>query len=251
VSSEEQIVHHFFHVSKAWLWGECMARARLEMEDEAEAGDSDNSESTVAEWVGNRVHAEITGHIFRTPKRILYDSVTRTEREADRQVEAMVDLAWKLLKEHRLEIVEREVYMSIVANKGGHRYVLEGTTDMVVRDKDGHRFLLDLKTGARKPVNVWLQVGLYFWMWESTAKARKAEPVHGAGVFWIRRPKMGDEIEGRIHIHSEEDLLAQLRTVAKTSFRRMADNRLSYSPSMHGCACCLAKETCTASPYSW
>lgn len=246
---EEQIIHHFFHVSKAWLWGECMARARLEMEAEADRRDDD--ETDVAQWVGDRVHHEITGHAFRAPKRILYDSVTRTEREADRQVEIMVDKAWALLKEHGLEIVEREVYMSIVANKGEHRYILEGTTDMVVQDADGRRFLLDLKTGARKPVNVWLQVGLYFWMWESTLKAREAEPIDGAGVFWIRRPKMGDEIEGRIHVHSEEDLLAQLRTVAKTSFRRMADNRLSYSPSMHGCACCPAKETCPASPFSW
>ena len=147
----------------------------------------DDSTTHVGAYVGNLVHAKLTGHVYTEPQFIVFDEVTRNRQEAQRHADALFADATLGLDNNDLEVERREVSMKRTVTVGEADVTVEGSLDLVCRQVRGKSLaLLDLKTGRRPPASVFVQIALYAWLWDSRALERGMGrrgrlPVRGEG----------------------------------------------------------------------
>ena len=195
----------------------------------------DDSTTHVGAYVGNLVHAKLTGHEYTEPQFVVFDEITRNRQEAERQALALLATAKVALYDHELEVDIKEVSMKRTVTVGEADVTVEGTLDLVCRQVRGKSLaLLDFKTGRRPPASVFVQIALYAWLWNS-----RAEWADMAGYLYVHRVRQGRP-KPELVLRPVVDLL----TVAEDIIRQYALTAIYgtvASPGAH-CAYCYAPD---------
>ena len=148
--------------SQASNWIRCPARGTYEMLNPRRGSDGKVS---AAQAFGNRVHTAITGHTTDPPKTVMYDRVTATQRDLDRQSETAISRVREWLSEKGYRIEQTEVPLSSLASIAGVGVNVRGTVDILAKDGDGDRHLIDIKTGPIRPRREHMvQMAIYAWL---------------------------------------------------------------------------------------
>ena len=240
MDADEKIIE--LHASRGVDWLTCAKRTAWEQEHVV---GGDPEETHVGVVVGNQVGHAITGHEHDEPLKVVYDEVTRSEKEQVRQTADMIQAARDGIEAAGWVIEEKEYPMEKAARYRDGVVVVRGTADMVVRDPDGLRWIVDLKTGKRKPDGVFVQVALYCFLWRET---RPDDALAGGGVLWVERRKLSKKVcEPEMATRSTEDLAKPAEEVIKY-MANVAVTGAVASPSIIGCARCPIKDEC---PSQW
>lgn len=210
--------------STAGKWMECAAKQELL---ESLARDPDEP-LHVGAHVGNLVHQALTGHDPGHPASILYDDVTRSEREAHRHADMLTAGMRSKIDELPFEITETEVWMKETFEADDTRIIVSGQADMVGLDGD-NAVLIDLKTGKSEPQSAWMQLAIYASLWH----AARNEPLKSCGVIWGRRGTSSvayEERDGRTLEETGHAIIRGMINIARTG--------ALPSPSVFACRTC-------------
>jgi len=167
--------------SRALQWMRCPAREYWKQQNEMPEEDR-----PVAILVGDMVHANITGHQYTPPTRVIYDRYTRNFSEAKRQVEYLTEAVRNMIELHDLSIVNKEQPVKAQVRYKGIEAQVSGVYDLIC-ERDGVKYLVDLKTGVGQPWSAWVQLALYLWL---IKHSKDAPYVDKAAVIFGNRVKL-------------------------------------------------------------
>lgn len=172
--------------SSAGEWLQCGQR-RWHKERQAGSGNPDMYVPHVGQEVGNAVHHAITGHDYQPAESIIYDKHTSAHKEFLWQVELMVKLVREYIDGQGWVVpMETEKYMKREATIDDVLVYVEGSADIIVRNEIGQIVVIDLKTGARRPSNTFIQLAIYAWLTYYVTGDMPAK----VGLLWVPRNKM-------------------------------------------------------------
>lgn len=177
--------------SAAHRWFNCPANADFETSRRRE-GTPIKGEA-VASVFGSMVHHELTGHEFVKPRAILYDRITRTERELHRQVEDSVDVLERHIAEKGLTVTSRELELEADLQLASFAVDVQATghIDLFLQDPSGAVDLCDIKTGHMHPRMAFTQMSVYCWL----ALAHEIELRDGVVLSLPRGAKIDEEVQ--------------------------------------------------------
>ena len=214
-------------------WADCQARADYTVKRAAAPGDRPH----VGAVVGSLVHQRLTGQEFELPRFIEWDAWTRNEREMERQVDVMADLAGQELTRRNALVVFKELEMTREMTEPNVVLEVTGHLDGAMMDVQSHALAsLELKTGIHPPKGAWLQSGVYAWLWRQhrSLQSVTTPQFQKCVVLWLDR-------KGERVTWQERDA-APLEHLAGTQLSQIARacvEGVTYNPSSLSCSSCL------------
>lgn len=145
--------------SMAPLWLQCPRQAEHRMRQKRSTS---RVGEPVARVLGSRVHHKITGDRFEAPDSIMFDRLTPSARELDRQVDATAALTERALRDYR--VVEKELPLEVDVKLGDVLVSVRARVDLVAEHPDGGRIYLDVKTGHYGHREALVQMSLAAWL---------------------------------------------------------------------------------------
>ena len=224
--------------SQVHRWLSCPSRAAYEATEAYER----DFEQHVGARVGEYVHQEVTGHHPSSPKRIIYDSETKNEREMKIHARKIADKMNEVLEREVDTVIETEVpvWNNYIIND--EEITVSGTVDMVCTI-NGKRTILDIKTGMRRPTAVWTQVNTYAYLYSKTQEYK----IEQIGYLWVVR--MAHHLRSPTGPPYTFEVRPYVEDVAESSVhaavRYAGGHRECYpNPSDTNCYKCPIEETC-------
>ena len=193
----------------------------------------DDSTMKVGAYVGNMVHAKLTGHVYEEPQFVVFDELTRNRQEAKRQAQELYAHALTALDDNDLEVESREISMKKTVTVGEADVTVEGSMDLLCRSVRRRTLaIIDVKTGRRPPASVFAQISLYCWLWDGP----EHEWADEAGYLYVARGRRQSDIVLRPVV----DLL----TVAEDIIRQYALTAIYGTVAAPGphCAYCYTPD---------